>query len=169
MFGCLAISAQSAVAATTPQTQDLRTEVITVGHDAQVLQTVIIAEKQIIAEGVQLVPDSVKPLASHVVRQDNHILTLAHGIRDEIPIVRHGGNVQTAARNVRETALGIQRSEADLNGARSHLISAFRLSGKIGRASAPVTTRYAPAVILYDLQHAAATTIRLMRQALGMM
>jgi hypothetical protein len=59
-FGCLALSAQSAVASTGPSVD--RADVTTASRDAEALRTVVIAEKQIIAEGVQLVPQSA-PLA----------------------------------------------------------------------------------------------------------
>jgi hypothetical protein len=66
VFACLALSAQSAVAGTGPSTVDLRA-VATASHDAEALRTVVIAEKQIIVEGVQLVPQAA-PLARRAER-----------------------------------------------------------------------------------------------------
>ncbi len=166
MFGCLA---QSAVAETAPTTQDLTTEITNVGRDAQVLHTVILSEKQIIVEGVDLVPQA-KPLALHVVQPDNKILSLAHLVRHDATVVARGGNVGRATTDARRLIGGISRDQRAVNTAMSPLVSAFYLPGKLPRAGtvASQQRRYAPAVVLYDLEHAAKTTIRLMKNALRM-
>lgn len=66
VFAGLALSAESAVAGTGPSTVDLGA-VATASHDAEALRTVVIAEKQIIVEGVQLVPQAA-PLARRAER-----------------------------------------------------------------------------------------------------
>jgi hypothetical protein len=169
MFGCLALSAQSAVAETAPTTQDLKTDIANVGHDAQVLHTVILSEKQIIAEGVDLIPQA-KPLAFHVVQPDNKILSLAHLVRHDATVVATGGNVGTATTDVRRLIRGISHDQGAVNTAMSPLVNAFYLPGSLARAgtTASQKRRYAPAVVLYDLKHAANTTIRLMKKGVGM-
>lgn len=169
VFGCLALSAQSAVAETAPTTQDLKTEIINVSHDAQVLHTVILSEEQVIAEGVNLVPQA-EPLALHVVQPDNEILRLAHLVTHDAFVVQTGGNVGIATTDVRRLIGNISHDQVAVNAAMPPLVSAFYLPGSLARAVtiARQKRRFAPAVILYDLKHAATTTIRLMKKALGM-
>jgi hypothetical protein len=92
VFAALAMSVQPAAA----QTVNLRTAVITAGHDAQALTPVVVAERRIIAQGVLLVPQSVSQ-ALPVMRLNGQILKLDSAITHEAARVGAVRNVNSPA------------------------------------------------------------------------
>lgn len=86
VFGCLALSAQSASAQTAPVQLQLASAVITAGNDAQVVRPIIIEEQKIIVQGVQLVPQSAS-LALPAERMGQQMLRLESAITFEAKLL----------------------------------------------------------------------------------
>lgn len=136
-LACLALSAPSAVASTVPVTLDLQADVITAAHDGEALHAIVLTEKQIIAEGVQLVPQS-EPLALQVQRLNAQILTVESAIKHEATVVSGVGHInsptgehkiEAAATDVRRFIGQISHHEAAAKKATSPLVQSFDLGG----------------------------------------
>jgi hypothetical protein len=158
-----AASVQSADASTVPVTLELKTAVISAGQDAHALTPVIVAEKRIIADGVQLVPHSVQ-LAAPVNRLDSHELKLASAITHEASIVRTHGNVsspanqkviETAAADTRHLIGHLARDQAAVKPATSALASAFDLGSSFNSPLGGILTTLGGGVLaLIGIMHA---------------
>jgi hypothetical protein len=105
VFAALAMPVQPAAA----QTVNLRRAVISAGHDAQALTPVVVAERRIIAQGVQLVPQSASQ-ALQVMRLDGQLLKLDSAITHEAARVGAVRNINSpAGRKVIGTAASATR------------------------------------------------------------
>lgn len=176
VFACLALSAQSAVAETAPTTQDAKAGVITVSYDAEALRPVVLTENKIIAEGVQLVPES-ESLASQIERLHGQMLglatTITHDAADAALVHRSSFTYRELSEQYGDLIERLGRQEAAVNHATDPLVDAwggYAYGGYAGitRADANAAKKrgFAAGAMLYDLNRAAARAIRLMKKAL---
>ena len=125
MFACLALSVQSTVAETAPTTQDAKADVITVSHDAVALRPVILTENKIIAEGVQLVPQS-ESLASQIQRLHGQMLGLETTITHDVaPVHRSSFTYRELWEQYGDLSERLGSKEAAVNHATGPLVDAW--------------------------------------------